>query len=220
LADLIWRLKVSRILTYYAAYCCDLGRDVPGEAAICKMFNTDMGLMSAIDAVQLMGGNGVTKLYPVERLFRGAKLSQIAAGTSEVLKLLIYRQGLRELMPDLKVPYRAIDDELQVPLPQGCFPPSKKATGPGDVLEVLAENYRVNPGLHMTIADIKELLDVGDADLAGYLLNLEKEELAGVYRDKKGNPALARATYKGLAKAHPAEHYKHIPDWANPKDMF
>jgi alkylation response protein AidB-like acyl-CoA dehydrogenase len=220
LSDMIWRLKIARILTYYAAYCCDLGRDVPVEAAISKMFNTDMGLMSAIDAVQLMGGNGVTKLYPVERLFRDGKLSQIAAGTSEVLKLLIYRQGLREMMPDLKVPYRVMDEELQVPLPAGKLPAKKKVSKAEDVLKVLAEDYRVNPGLYMTVADLKDLLDVADADLAGYVIGLEKEGLAAIYKDRKGNPAMVRATYKGLAAANPSAYYRHIPSWVDPKDTF
>jgi len=220
LSDMIWRLKIARILTYYAAYCCDLGRDVPVEAAISKMFNTDMGLMSAIDAVQLMGGNGVTKLYPVERLFRDGKLGQIAAGTSEVLKLLIYRQGLRELMPDLKVPYRVMDEELQVPLPAGKFPEKKKVTKAEDVLKVLAEDYRVNPGLYMTVGDLKDLLDVADADLSGYMMGLEKEGLIAVHKDRKGNPAMLRATYKGLAAANAPEYYRHIPAWVDPKDTF
>jgi alkylation response protein AidB-like acyl-CoA dehydrogenase len=220
LADMIWRLKVARLLTYYAAYCCDLGRDVPVEAAVSKMFNTDMGLMSAIDAVQLMGGNGVTRLYPVERIFRDAKLGQIAAGTSEVLKLLIYRQGLRELMPDLKVPHRVLDEELQVPLPAGKYPARKKASRAEDLLKALAEDYRVNPGLYMTVGDIKELLDVSDADLAAFAAELEKDGLVSIYRDRRGNPAMVRATYKGLAAANKPEYYKHIPSWVDVKDTF
>jgi len=220
LSDMIWRLKVARLLTFYAAYCCDLGRDVPVEAAICKMFNSDQGLLSAIDAVQLMGGNGVTKLYPVERIFRDGKLSQIAAGTSEVLKLLIYRQGLKELMPDLKVPHRVMDEELQVPLPAGKLPARKKVSKAADVLKVLAEDYRVNPGLYMTVGDLKDLLDVSDADLAGYALELEKDGLAAIYKDRKGNPAMVRATYKGLAAANSAEYYKHIPSWVDARDTF
>jgi len=219
-SDMIWRLKIARILTYYAAYCCDLGRDVPVEAAIAKMFNTDMGLMSAIDAVQLMGGNGVTRLYPVERLFRDAKLSQIAAGTSEVLKLLIYRQGLRELMPDLRVPYRMLDEETQVPVPAGKLPAKKKISRAEDVLKVLAEDYRVNPGLYMTITDLKDLLEVNDSDLAVYASSLERDGLATIYKDRKGNPVMMRATYRGLAAANPPAYYRHIPSWVDTRDVF
>ncbi len=219
-ADMIWKLELARLLTYYAAYCADLGRETPLEAAIAKMFNTDSGLQTAIEAIQCMGGNGVTKFYPVERIFREAKLSQIAAGTSEVLKLLIYRQGLRNLMPDLKVPPRVMDDELNVPLPLGKPLPRKVVSSEDDILMVLAENYRVNPGLHMTMEDIKELLDVSGEDLDKHLLSLEEKGLVGLYRDRRGAVALARVTYKGLSQAHPPEYYKYMPSWVNQKDMF
>ncbi len=68
---------------------------------------------TALEAVQCMGGNGIMKIYPVERIFRDAKHAQIAAGTSEILKLLIYRQGTKNLKNDLKVPQRVIDPELE-----------------------------------------------------------------------------------------------------------
>ena len=219
-ADMIWRLQLARLLTYYAAYCADQGKETPLEAAIAKMFNTDMTLQTAIEAIQCMGGNGVTKLYPVERIFRDAKLSQIAAGTSEVLKLLIYRQGLRNLMPDLKVPMRAIDDELKVPMPLGKSPSRMAVSSENDVLKIIAEDYRVNPGLHMTMEDIKERLDISDDELNKHLLSLEEKEIVSLFRDRKGAIALARATYKGLAQANPSEYYKYIPTWVNKKDIF
>jgi alkylation response protein AidB-like acyl-CoA dehydrogenase len=96
LADMIWKLYLSRLVVYYSAYCADMGKDVPVEAAICKMYSSDSWMETATEAVQAMGGNGIMKIYPVERLFRDAKHSQIAAGTSEVLKLLIYRMGTRQ----------------------------------------------------------------------------------------------------------------------------
>jgi hypothetical protein len=219
-ADMIWRLQLARLLTYYAAYCADLGKETPLEAAIAKMFNTDSGLQTAIEAIQCMGGNGVTRLYPVERLFRDAKLSQIAAGTSEVLKLLIYRQGLRNLMPDLKVPIRVIDDELKVPMPVGKAPSRKAVSSGDDVLKMLAEDYRVNPGLHMTMEDLKERLDIGDDELNKHLLSLEEKEMASLLRDRRGAIALARATYKGLAQANPPEYYRYVPAWVDRKDIF
>ncbi len=91
LADMIWKLYLSRLVVYYAAHCADLGKAVPVEAAISKMYASDTCMETALEAVQCMGGNGILKIYPVERIFRDAKHQQIAAGTSEVLKLLIYR---------------------------------------------------------------------------------------------------------------------------------
>jgi len=219
LADMIWKLYLSRLIVYYGAYCADLGRDVPVEAAISKMFASDSAMETALEAVQCMGGNGVMKIYPVERFFRDAKHAQIAAGTSEILKLLIYRQGTRSMKNDLKVPQRVIDPDLKVPLPAGKPLPKKPAKAEGDVLAVLAENYRVNPGLHMTMDDIKEWLDVSDADLIKFLEGLEKQGLASLYRTRKGI-SLARASYPGLQKAYSPEHYQYFGSWADSKDLF
>lgn len=212
LADMIWKLYLSRLVVYYSAYCADMGKQVPVEAAISKMFASDSAMETALEAVQCMGGNGIMKIYPVERLFRDAKHAQIAAGTSEVLKLLIYRQGTKSLKNDLKVPQRAIDPKLNIPLPVGKPLPKTKAKGEADVLKVLAEDYRVNPGLHMTMEDIKEWLDISDEDLIKFLESLEKQGTAGLYRTKKGI-GMARVTLKGLQKANPPEYYKYVPKW-------
>jgi len=220
IADMVWKLQMARLATYYAAYLADLGRDTPVEAAIAKMLNVDNGLDVATQAIQAMGGNGATRFYPVERIMRDMKGSQIAAGTSEVLKLVIYRMGLRGMMADLKVPQRVIDDELKVPMPLGKPLPKKPVTGEDDVLMVLAENYRVNPGLHMTMEDIKEQLAISDDDLNKHLGSLEKKELVGLHQDRKGAVSLARVTYKGLNKAHPPEYYRYLPEWADQNDMF
>ncbi|MFC1874431.1 acyl-CoA dehydrogenase family protein [Chloroflexota bacterium] len=220
IADMIWKLKMSRLMTYYAAYCCDLGQDVPIEAAISKMYTVDEGLNIASEAIQVMGGNGATRFYPVERLMRDFKINQIAAGTSEVLRLLLYRMGTRAMMPDLKVPRRIIDKELGVPMPIGKPLPKQKVSGEVDVLKVLAEEYRINPGLNMTMDDLREILDVADETLEKHLLSLEEQELAGLYRDKKGKLALARVTYKGLDKANPLEYYRYMPEWIGQEDMF
>jgi len=217
LADMIWKLYLSRLVVYYSAYCADLGKQVPVEAAICKMFASDSTMQTALEAVQCMGGNGIMKIYPVERLFRDAKHAQIAAGTSEVLKLLIYRQGTKNMKDDLKVPPRAIDPKLGVPLPLGKAPAKKAVKSEEDVLKVLAEYYRTDPGLHMTMEDIKEWLDISDADLVKYLEALEKQGLAGCYRTKKGI-GMARITLKGIQKANPPEYYKYIPSWLVDKE--
>ena len=68
--------------------------------------------------------------------------------------------------------------------------------------------------------DIKEILDVSDADLEKYLLILEEKGLAGLYRNKRGQLALARVNYKGLTQANPPEYYKYMPTWIDPNDMF
>ena len=220
IADMLWRLEMGRLVTYYAAYLADLGQEIPLEAAVSKMFNTDEGFKVAAEAIQIMGGNGVTRFYPVERMMRDLKMNQIAAGTSEIMKLLIYRQGLRRYKDDLKAPLRVIDEELGIPIPVGTPPAKKKVTGEDDVLAALAENYRVNPGLYMTMDDLKEVLDIADADLEKYLLSLEEKDMASTYHDRRGNLALARISLKGIDQAHEPDYYRYIPDWINKDDLF
>jgi len=219
LADMISKLYLGRLVMYYAAYCADLGREVPIEAAVSKLYAADSLMETAIEAIQCMGGNGVLKIYPIQRIMQDAKLSQIAAGTSEVLRLLIYRQGTKRMKEDLKVPQRIVDPELKVPLPLGNPPARITARNEADILVLLAENYRVNPGLHMTMEDIREWVDISDAELVTFLERLEAKGDAGLYRTRKG-VALARVTLSGLRKAHPPEYYRYIPAWADPKDMF
>ena len=220
IADMFWRFEMARLMTYYACYLADLGQETPIEAAVAKMFNTEEGFRMAADSIQIMGGNGATKFYPVERMMRDLKMNQIAAGTTEILKLLIYRQGLRRYMGDLKAPIRAIDEELGIPFPVGVPPAKKAVSSDKDILAVLAENYRINPGLYMTPDDLKELLKVTDADLEKHLMSLEKKGLAGIYRDRKGVLALARVTNKGLNEAHDPSYYRYMPSWVNPADLF
>ncbi len=219
-SDMISKLKMARLITYYSAYCCELGLNVPIEAAISKMYATDEGLATCIDAIQIMGGNGTTSFYPVERMMRDAKVNQIAAGTNEILRLLIYRMGTRELKDDLKAPIRRIESELKVPMPIGKSPHKKKVTGENDVLALLAENYLVNPGLHMTMEDIKEQLNVSDEDLNKYVLALDTRKVVGLYYDKRGDIAMVRITLKGLSEAKPPEYYRYLPSWVEKNDIF
>ena len=220
LADMYSKFQLARLLVYYTAYCADLGRDMPIEAGLCKLFASEAGLEVALEAVQCMGGNGVMQIYPVERIMRDMKLNQIAAGTSEVLRLLIYRMGSRLFAEDLKAPIRMIDDELNLPLPVGRAPEPKAVKDEMDVLKVLAENYRVNPGLHMTIADLKQFIDLDDETISGYLDALEDKGFASQWQNRKGQVELVKATLAGIKAANPPEYYRHIPDWVRPEDVF
>jgi alkylation response protein AidB-like acyl-CoA dehydrogenase len=220
LADMYSGLYLASLIIYYAAYCSDLGQDVPVEAAIAKLFGSEVLLNTALEAIQCMGGNGAMQIYPVERIMRDAKINQIAAGTSEVLRLLIYRMGNRYLAKDMRVPIRIIDDKLNIPISIGKPPTAKRVNDENDVLKILAENYRVNPGLHMTLGDIQEQLDIGNQELIANLMSLEEKELVGLYRDKRKIITLAKATFKGLAQANPPDYYRHIPSWVDKKDIF
>ncbi len=220
LSDMYSAYQMSRLIVYYSAYAADLGRDIPIEAGLSKLFASDSLLKVAIDAIQCMGGNGVMKIYPAERYLRDAKLNQIAAGTNEVLRLLIYRMGNRLFADDLKPPVRVMDEELATPLPLGAAPQRKPVQNEMDVLKVLAENYRVNPGLHMTLADMKELLDVSDEVLLQHLASLEAKGLASQFKGRRGQVEMAKPTLRGIKEAFPPEYYRHIPDWVTAEDIF
>jgi alkylation response protein AidB-like acyl-CoA dehydrogenase len=219
LSEMIALYNISRLITYYTAYCADLGREIPVEAAMCKLFNTRWQLEVCGEAIQVMGGNGAMKYYPVERFFRDAKVLQIAAGTDEALKMVLYRMGTRTLAKDLRVPARAIDKDTNAPVPLGKVP-REVAKSESDILELLAHDYKVNPGLHMTFEDLKERLEVSDENLNKYIENLEKQGLASVYRGNKANDIMARISFEGLSKTQVKDYYRYIPNWADEKDTF
>ena len=218
---MVMELNIARLLTYYTAYLCDLGLDTAAQASIVKLFNTETFMRSFIlDAIQCMGGDGVSRLYPVERHMRDAKVYELAGGTSEVMRLIIYRQGLSGLAEDLKVPRRVMHQELNVPFPAGKEELPKFAVDEAGVLDALAENYRVNPGLHLTLQELKEQVAGTEEELTNSLTSLETQGLAKLQRDRKGAINLARATYDGLAKARPLADYHYFPAWVREEDMF
>ena len=217
IADLILNLKLSRLATYYCAYMFDLGQDPSVEASICKVFNTDTAIEAMTEAIQVMGGDGVTKFYPLERFLREAKTNQIAGGTSEAIRLVIYRMGLKQMENDLEWPQRAVHPELGVPV--SGTPIKQSQMDEEKLLKILAEDYRVNPGLYMNREDLKRLCDADDETLDALLGSLEEKKWVKIYRKKKGIE-LAKATYEGLKKAHPREYYRWYPPWMKKEYLF
>jgi len=71
----------------------------------------------------------------------------------------------------------------------------------------------------MTPADMKEQLDISDEDLNKHLFSLEKQGLAGLYRDKEESP-LPGPPIRDSPRRIPPEYYRYIPDWADPQDIF
>jgi len=172
------------------------------------------------DAAQVLGGDGWTRFYPVENFLRDAKVNHIGAGTSEVMRMVIFRQGLRTMKDELKMPCREMHPKLGVPI-SVIKPATIVDIDEKTVLEMLAEDYRVNPGLHMSRGDMKRRLHgVNDEQLDKILMPLETKGLVKLYRDRRGNIALAKATYKGLRKARPPAYYKWFPEWVNKEHLF
>jgi acyl-CoA dehydrogenase len=96
LADMKIRVDATRLLYRRAAASLDgEGAADPVESAIAKAFGADAAMQTATDAVQVFGGNGYVKDYPVEKLFRDAKLLQIYEGTSQIQRLVIAKSLLK-----------------------------------------------------------------------------------------------------------------------------
>ena len=87
-------LEAARLLTYQAAWMIDKGRRASKESSIAKCFATDAAMRITTDAVQVFGGYGYTKEYPVEKLMRDAKLMQIYEGTNQIQRIVIAKELL------------------------------------------------------------------------------------------------------------------------------
>ncbi len=97
LADMATRIEAARCLVYSCAERYDRGEpDVPTYASMAKLHATDLGMQVTTDCLQLFGGNGYLKEFPLERFMRDAKLNQIGEGASEIHKSVIGRQVLRD----------------------------------------------------------------------------------------------------------------------------
>jgi len=90
------QISAARALYLAAARLRDAGRPYGVEAAKAKLFCTDTAMRVTTDAVQVFGGYGYTKDYPVERMMRDAKICEIGEGTSEIQRIVISRHILRE----------------------------------------------------------------------------------------------------------------------------
>jgi alkylation response protein AidB-like acyl-CoA dehydrogenase len=219
IADLVMQVNIARLMTYYVAYLWDLGWDITLEASMGKVFICEGAIRTALDAIQVMGGDGVTPFYPLTAMMNVSKVENISGGSMEAMRLVIYRTALRQMADEFKMPRRVIHGELGVPVPATSLPEKEKSIDEEGLLKLLAEDYRVNPGLYMSRAEIKESFDVEETKLDELLLSLERKGLVKLYREKKGI-ALSKATYEGLKKAYPQEHYRWFPSWAKEKNIF
>jgi acyl-CoA dehydrogenase len=96
LADMATKVEAAKLLTYRAAYLRQQGLPCGKEAAMAKLFASRAAMEVATEAVQVFGGYGYTKDYPVERFFRDAKVCEIYEGTSEIQRIVISKQLLRD----------------------------------------------------------------------------------------------------------------------------
>ncbi|MFA6988603.1 MAG: acyl-CoA dehydrogenase [Candidatus Gastranaerophilaceae bacterium] len=95
MADMATKVEASRLLIYQAAFLKDQGKPYAKEAAMAKMFASDSAMSITVDAIQIFGGYGYSKEYPVERLMRNAKICQIYEGTNQVQRMVVSAALLR-----------------------------------------------------------------------------------------------------------------------------
>ena len=95
LVDMATAIDASRLLTYRAAYLKDKGQRVTRESAMAKLYSSEAAVRICDEAVQIHGGYGFIKDYPVEKFYRDVKLCTIGEGTSEIQRLVIARQLLK-----------------------------------------------------------------------------------------------------------------------------
>ena len=95
LADMHTQIQAARLLVYKAATDKDQGNNYDLSGAMAKLYASQVAMETTIEAVQIFGGNGFVKEYHVERMMRDAKITQIYEGTSEIQKMVISRNLLK-----------------------------------------------------------------------------------------------------------------------------
>jgi butyryl-CoA dehydrogenase len=95
LADMLSQIHSARLLTYHAAYLRDQQQDFVKEASMAKVFASEVAVEATRRAIQILGGYGPTKDYPLERYYRDAKILEIVEGTSEIQRLILAREILQ-----------------------------------------------------------------------------------------------------------------------------
>ena len=98
LADMATHIEAAKLLVFHAAWMKDQGKDVIKEAAMAKLFASEVAMDVTIEAIQIHGGYGYVAEYDVERFFRDAKVLEIGEGTSEIQRLVIAREIIREVV--------------------------------------------------------------------------------------------------------------------------
>ena len=97
LSDMATEIQAAKHLVYHAAWLKDNGHDVIKEAAMAKLYASEMAMRVTTEAIQIHGGYGYIKEYDVERFFRDAKILEIGEGTSEIQRIIISREILKSV---------------------------------------------------------------------------------------------------------------------------
>ena len=97
LSHMATEIEAAKHLMYHAAWLAQHGKPFGKQAAMAKLFASELAMRATLKAIQINGGYGYTKDYPVERMMRDAKICEIGEGTSEIQRLVIARHLLKEI---------------------------------------------------------------------------------------------------------------------------
>ena len=220
IADIIMKTKVSRLYTYYCAHLLDEGKEPMIEASISKLYNTEYAREIGLKAIQILGGDGLTKFLPIERILREAKVGEIVAGTNEIQKMIIYRFSAMLPLFNKNLRYRWNDD-VNAPIISTRDSKFKgMEVNEENILKVIAHDYKVSPGLYMTPDDVREDIGGSRSDIRRILELLEEKKLIVSNKDRQGKTILVKATYDGLQKAFPLSYFEWYPSWYQDSDKF
>lgn len=220
IAEIISRYRMGRIFSYYCAKELDDGKEPMINASVAKMEISEWVREAGEKAIQVMGGDGLTKFYFAERLMREGKIGEIVAGTTEIQKLIIYR--FASMLPDYNMSMRMRwSEEVNAPIISKEDSQFKNLElNDENLLKVIAHDYKVNPGLYMTLDDVREDIGGSRSKTKRVIESLEEKDLVVTHRDRSGNIELVKANYKGLQKAFPKQYYEWFPDWYADADKF
>lgn len=222
IADMVIAYKTSRLLVYYTAYEFDQGKQPVIEANCAKIYVTDLGEKVALDSIMTMGGDAVTRYYPLMEGLTSSQVNKIGGGSNDVGRIFLARYVTMFMGDEIRSFRRRWDEEINYPLTvynHEQLKPELKSTSLAEkILEVLAENYRANPGLYMTIEELEA--DIDENEIEDTLIELEKEKLVYLYRGKKGDIKLVQASHLGHKRAHPLKFYQWFPEWLKKEEIF
>lgn len=220
ISEIIAKYKMARLFSYHVAHLIDMGMEPMVDASIAKMFNTQWVREIGTKAIQVMGGDGLTKFYPAERILKEAKIGEIAAGTNEIQKMIIYR--FSAMLPKYNHTHKLRwNDEINAPVMSKRESKFKGIEiNDENILKVIAHDFKVNPGIYMTPDDVREDIGGSRSAIRKAFESLEEKKFIVTHRDRAGKIALVKATYDGLKKAFPKEYYQWFPDWYDDADKF
>lgn len=209
LSEAIRRIRTNRTFIHATAARADRGDDTTLDATVAKLTAAKDCVQTSNDMVQCMGGDGLTRYYPVEQIAQDMIVKGIGAGSNEVLDGLVCRLARKHAADDLEL-------DIRGHVPETVW--TDRGNRPASVLDVLAAEYVANPGLHVRVDALTEKLD--GRSVQDQLTELAADGDVAAWPSVE-KAVLVRPTLQGLQKAHDASWYRHEPQsWVGDRERI